>query len=130
MIEVLPEWVEVAGRKRIRITLRDGRQLLDADLIDPYQARQRRKASRRLAHRAGEPYTAERIEALLLQCMGQGEAAPKAEPAGGQAPLSPVDVVRPELIIMPQAVGISVGEVVIRDGAALGSWRIYLRLRK
>ena len=37
-------------------------------------------------------------------------------------------VVRPEMIIAPGVVAVSVAEVVIRDGQAVGRWRIYLRM--
>lgn len=131
MIQVVPQWVEVAGRKKIRVTLCDGARVLDADVIDPYQARQRRRAARRLAGRAGEPYTIDHIEEILMRCVNEMESASKAPPAAPEdAPMSAMNVVRPELIITPQAVGISAAETVRRQGAAQGRWRVYLRLRK
>jgi hypothetical protein len=130
MIEVLPQWVEVAGRKKISITLRDGERVLDADIVDPYQAKQRRRAAKRLAARAGDPFTPQQIEESLLRCLDEMERASQAQDAAVEVPLPRMNVVRPELVITPQAVGISVSETIIRDGQALGRWRIFLRLGK
>ena len=71
MLQVIPEIIEVAGRRKIKITLRDGETILDADVIDPLNATSRRKVSARLAERCGEPHSAERIEQALLQCIDE-----------------------------------------------------------
>jgi hypothetical protein len=132
MIEVIPELVEVNGRKRIKVTIRDGDRVIDADLVDPYQSAQRRKAAQRLAERAGEPHAAERIEQALLQCVDLMDAAGKADQGASAAqqetPAGAMSVVRPELIICEGVVAVSVPEVMIRDGEAVGRWRVYLRL--
>jgi hypothetical protein len=52
---------------------------------------------------------------------GDGAAAAAAEAEA-------MNIVRPELIICGGGVGVSVPEVVIRDGEAVGRWRLYLRL--
>ena len=51
MIQVCSQWVEAAGRRKVKVTLRDGEKVVDADLIDPYQASARLKAVQRLAER-------------------------------------------------------------------------------
>jgi len=45
-----------------------------------------------------------------------------------ETPAGAMSVVRPELIISEGVVAVSVSEVVIRDGEAVGRWRIYLRV--
>src|SRR3954447_26252747 len=100
MLQVIPGMIEVAGRKRIKITLRDGETILDADVIDPLNAASRRKVSARLAERSGEPHAAERIEQALLQCIdSMNDAASKAnaEDATEQRVTS-ARLVRPEII--------------------------------
>jgi hypothetical protein len=88
MIEVIPEMVEVLGRKKIKITIRDGERVIDADLIDPFQANQRHKAALRLAERAGEPHAAERIEQAILQCVDL-MSAQNDSPQSERPPIGP-----------------------------------------
>jgi len=136
MIQVIPELVDVNGRKRVKVTIRDGERVLDADLIDPFQATQRRRAAQRLAERAGEPHAAERIEQALLQCVDAMEDARKkagdddanAPAADRETAMGAMRVVRPELILCDGVVAVSVPEVIVRDGQAVGRWRVYLRL--
>ena len=66
MVDIISEIVEVAGRKKIKITLQDGDQVIDADLIDPFQAAQRHKAALRLAKRAGQENSEEEIEKAVV----------------------------------------------------------------
>src|SRR4051794_8849577 len=110
MIHVIPEVVEVGGRRKVKGTIRDDERGVDADLLDPFNAAQRRKAAQRLADRAGEPLAAERIEQAVLQCIDllqqsdeQVEAAREAQAAeadgaASDADAAPMTVVRPEMI--------------------------------
>ncbi|MDB5324053.1 MAG: hypothetical protein JWN40_5684 [Phycisphaerales bacterium] len=130
MFEVIPEIVESAGgHKRIKVMIRDGDRVIDVDLIDPFQAAQRRKTAQRLAERAGEPQAVDRIEQVLLQCVDQMTLQEEGGgDGGGAAETEPMSIVRPELIIAGGVVGVSVPEVMIREGEAIGRWRLYLRL--
>jgi hypothetical protein len=148
VIEVIPELVEVQGHMKVKLMIRDGQTVLDVDLVNPFNAAQRRKAAERLADRAGQPHAAEQIERAVLQCVellgaaadkksdddggggggggddGGGGADDAASTAGGGGPIT---VVRPELVITREVVAVSVPEVFVKDGQAMGRWRIYLR---
>src|SRR3954453_6349813 len=130
MINVQTDLVEVQGRVRVKVTIRDGAgdgPVLGADLVDPFNEMQRRKAATRLAGRDGEPGTPERIEQLILQCV---ERLRVKEEADGEPDLDvagPMTVVRPELIVTRDVVGVSVAEVGIKDGDVVGRWKLYLR---
>lgn len=132
MLEVIPEIVEILGRKKIRITLRNGEEVIDADLIDPFQSAQRLKVASRLAERAGETSLVARIEHAALQCIDlmSAQNAAQENKEAADVPIGPMRVVRPEMIIAPGVVAVSAAEVVIREGEAVGRWRIYLRIEE
>ena len=83
-LHVIPELVDVAGQVKVRLTIRKGGPdgpVLDADLVNPYRAAERRRAAVRLADRVGEPHAADRIERAILQCVEMITDA--RSPAGG-----------------------------------------------
>jgi hypothetical protein len=141
VIQVIPELVEVQGRTKVKLTIREAAAgpgaadgpVLDADLVDPFNAAQRRKVAGRLAERVAEPGVAEQIERAILQCVellggkdGKEDDADGAD-AGGEV-VGQMTVVRPELVVTREVVAVSVPEVVVRDDEAVGRWKLYLRL--
>jgi hypothetical protein len=129
MIAVLPELVEVNGRTMVRVTVKEEDRIIDADVVNPLSSAQRRKVAARLAKRAGDELLAEKIEEALLQCVGmiQEEEQALEEPVREEE-AGDIHTCRPELILEQGVVAISVPEVVIRNGEAVGRWRLYLRL--
>src|SRR5205085_3256638 len=65
-ITIQPEMVEVGGHKKIKITIREGERVIDADLVNPLNASQRKKAAARLAESCGDVQQMEAIERALL----------------------------------------------------------------
>ena len=145
MLQVIPEIVEIQGRHKVKLTLRDGQTILDAELVDPLNANARRKAAARFAERCGEPHAAERIEQAILQCIdeinsikpdqtgakgGAGNGAGNGAGAGaGEVTIAvtAANLVRAELFLTEQVVGMTVPETVIRNNEATGRWRTYFR---
>src|SRR4051794_18985526 len=114
---VIPKLVEVQGRLKVRVTIRESPDgpVREVDLIDPFNAVQRRKAVERMAERVGKGATAEDIEKEVLQCLevakpqadgDEADAAAEGEVAGR------ITVVRPELVVTPDVVAVSVPEVM------------------
>src|SRR5687767_3010019 len=67
MIQIIPEVIDtIGGRKPVKVTLRDGDNIVDADVLDPLVARQRTRVAQRLAERSGDASATERIEQALL----------------------------------------------------------------
>src|SRR4051812_23629603 len=115
MIQVIPELVEVSGRMRVKITVRDGDKVLDADMVDPFNAAQRRKVAERLAGKPSDPELLNKIELAVLNCVARRDESADAEDVAEEV-LNGRNVwmVRPELIVVPGVVGVSVPETVIR----------------
>ena len=140
MIQIIPEVIDtIGGRKRVKVTLRDGDNIIDADVLDPMVARQRARVAQRLAERSGDASATERIEQALLQCVELiASETPNASAASADDPNSrtvvpvvPVSgeglwVVRPELLVTPPVVGLTVPQTVIKGSLALGRWRLML----
>jgi hypothetical protein len=89
----------VGGQVKVRLTIREGGPdgpVLDADLVNPFRAAERRKAAVRLADRVGEPHAADRIERAILQCVelmnarpGDGGNGAAGEPDNGDGSARP-----------------------------------------
>jgi hypothetical protein len=132
MIEIIPEVIEVQGRRRVKLTLRDGETILDADVVDPLNSTARRKVAQRLAERSGDALAAERIERGLLQCVELIEdgADRSSDDDGDELAAAPtVDVsrvVRGELFHAGGTIGLSVAEAALLGGAPVGRWRVYV----
>src|SRR5438552_1086102 len=69
VIEVFTEVVEVAGQGRVKITVRRGDEIIDAEMVNPLNAGQRRRVAQRMAVKCGDALAAERIEGAILQCV-------------------------------------------------------------
>jgi hypothetical protein len=143
MLQVIPEIVEIQGRHKVKLTLRDGQTILDAELVDPLNVNARRKAASRFAERCGEPHAAERIEQAILQCIDEINSINPNQSASGGAggaggaggngagevtiAVTATNLVRAELLLHEQVIGMTVPETVIRNNTATGRWRTYLR---
>jgi hypothetical protein len=125
VFQLTPEVIEVNGRKRVKITLRQGDHVVDADVIDPLNANNRRKVAQRLAERSGDRHATERIEQALLQCVDLLVDDPKPK-EDDQKFTGPMTLVRSEQFITRHVRGMSVPEVVIRNGMPEARWRLYL----
>src|SRR5437660_1058199 len=85
MIQVIPELMEVGGHKKIKITVRDGEKVIDADTVNPLNSRERKKVSRRLAESAGDMQQVERIEQVLLDSIDLMKEEDEGSGFGGGA---------------------------------------------
>ena len=125
MIEIVPEVIEVNGRRIVRISVRDGDRVLDADTVNPANATQRHRVAKRLAEYAGDAHGAEQIEAALLACLPLLDAK-DLEPVEPEVVVHELQIARAELIVRPDLCGIAIPEVVVRGDSAEGRWRLYL----
>jgi hypothetical protein len=64
----------------------------------------------------------------IVEASGGGGGGAGGGVGGGEVAAEPMSIVRPELIVTGGVLGVSVPEVMIRDGEAVGRWRLYLRL--
>ena len=135
MIDVVPEIVESGGKRMVKVTLQEGGKILDADVVNPLHASQRRRVAKQLAQRAGDVGLVEGIEAALLEGLrliqeAEGAAAAAAEAQAAEEEQlvdAGLPIVRPDLFIDAAGCGMSLPEMAIRSGQASGRWRLYVR---
>jgi hypothetical protein len=95
--------------------------LVHADRLDLQSAMSRTRFAKVVAAKLDAPDAQADVEKLLLGKLDELTREPMVEAAD-----TSVRIVRPELFITPQVIGLTVAEPVIVNGKPAGRWRMYL----
>lgn len=120
MLEITTEVDVVDGKPYLRAVGRIDGKMVHVDEFNPANASRRRRAAQQFAEVAGDTSKAPEIERKFLAALDE---------AMKSAPPDAVDVskiVRPDLLITPQVVGLSVAQSVIIEGTPAGKWMLHL----
>ena len=113
------------GTARGRVRAFDGDKLLHEDTVDLGGARSRERFAKMVAEKRGAPGSVAEIDALLLAKLA--ELREEAKQASTQAVVFDVNsIVRPDLFIRPEVIGLSVAQPVLVNGKPVGKWKLYL----
>lgn len=112
----------VNGKAKGNVRVRDGDTLLHQDRIDLCSAKDRTRYCEAVAGKLKTPEAADEVELLLLVKLDE-----LRQPANNHVAFDVSNVVRPDLFIRPEVIGLSVAQPVLNDdGRPAGKWMLHL----
>lgn len=112
----------VNGSAKGRVSAHDGNTLLHEDRIDLSSATSRKRFATAVAGKVNSPESVADIESLLLTKLAELRGAQQSARDGFDVSR----IVRPDLFITPQVMGLSVPQPMLIDGRPAAKWSLYL----